>query len=145
MKPLTRKEMLLDGVAKGNLDTFKPATREEVFMKKAIDSKCLPVMTVNAIGNADDNTVTMDKTYSELREHIDNGGEVNYLFHMGTNTTAYKLYLAENTNTMLQFMGFKTALMDDGTGLKVSYLKSYIVRITNYYTSWVQCDITLTA
>ena len=36
MKPLTRKEMLLDGAAKGNLDTFKPATREEVFAKRAL-------------------------------------------------------------------------------------------------------------
>ena len=36
MKPLTRKEMLLDGAAKGNLDDFKPATREEVFAKRAL-------------------------------------------------------------------------------------------------------------
>lgn len=36
MKPLTRKEMLLDGAAKGKLDTFKSATREEVFAKRAL-------------------------------------------------------------------------------------------------------------
>lgn len=35
MKPLTRKEMLLNAAANGTLDNFEPATREEVFTKEA--------------------------------------------------------------------------------------------------------------
>lgn len=65
MKPLTRKEMLLDGMAKGNLDDFKPATREEVFAKRALANTGGDEFVVNLLGNANDG-YQVDKTFVEV-------------------------------------------------------------------------------
>lgn len=116
MKPLTRKEMLLDGVAKGNLDTFKPATREEVFIKKAFDPKYLPVMTVEMRRN-DGETINCSKTFDEILTHIKNGGIVEaYFFYSATSSSpTATLRLNNYDNHIIRFDGVVIGFAGDGT------------------------------
>ena len=74
MKPLTRKEMLLDGAAKGNLDTFEPATREEVFAKRALaNAGGSGGSFVVAVTFGEDNNFVKDKTFAEIENALDAG------------------------------------------------------------------------
>lgn len=91
MKPLTRKEMLLDGVAKGNLDTFKPATREEVFAKRALANagssgggSCTFLYDNESGYLYHDNSYTRKVTKSEFIEMV-NKGQIWIYFDDGYN------------------------------------------------------------
>lgn len=76
MKPLTRKEMLLNAAANGTLDNFEPATREEVFIKEALAPKCLPVMNVDFDINTSEATFTVNREFKEISDCILAGGTV---------------------------------------------------------------------
>ena len=77
MKPLTRKEMLLDGAAKDNLDTFKPATREEVFAKRALantgGSGGSGITVVQLFWDEETQTITANMTATEIANAVEAG------------------------------------------------------------------------
>lgn len=74
MKPLTRKEQFFNYILGKTTSKPKPMTREE----KILD-EFEPVMTVNVNYNISDTTCTFDKTFVEIAEHYNNGGDVRFI------------------------------------------------------------------
>ena len=103
-----------------------------------LDPKYLPVMTVNVTGINDDYTATMDKTYSEIREHIDNGGEVDCVFRVGTSATYHKLHVSGFNNSTLSFIGQGYSM----TGVnELASFVHYILRIGDGFANWAEISM----
>lgn len=117
MKPLTRKEQFFNYILGKTTSKPKPMTREE----KILD-EFKPTMVVKFELSKNDYTGTSDKTFEEVKSHIDGGGIVTAIATRGNAAPVY-LSLNSHTEYYIDFSALRTGPIGGETnGDEVFYI-----------------------
>ena len=105
--------------------TVKVSIIEKAETIKTLDTKFLPVMTVNMTGN-EDWTLTCDKTYDEIDAHISAGGIVEAVFYRKTSSTPYYATLSNKSSTGFNFYATNWGYAGEGALKEIRMMAMFV-------------------
>lgn len=126
MKPVNRKEMFLDAMAKGDFSGVEPVTREEMFMQKVAENGNTGGTTTVTIKETAPSVYSLEGEFAELKQAFDNGKFPEIVF-ADVDGQYWRSILA---------LPFDTAITAHFHNPTTTVTKSYVINSDNSVSEW---------